>query len=249
MMKQRLQTSLGQQLVLTPQLKQALHLLQLSSLELEAEITEAVETNPLLEWDENPPLAADASAAGEQAADGDGRAAAEPEWDPAESWQRSPGGGGDGEWDPTERLTESESLHDHLAWQLHLSQLSPRDRAIGETLIDAIDDDGYLRTTFDDIVATLAPELPCGHDEILAVLRRIQRMDPVGVGARDLRECLLLQIDALPEQTPGRALAQRIVVELIETLPRLGEDRLAQSLGCPRAEADEALALVRSLDP
>ena len=247
-MKQRLQTSLGQQLVLTPQLKQALHLLQLSSLELEAEITEAVETNPLLEWDESRPVATDATVV-EQVADGDGRAAAEPEWDPAESWQRSPVSGGDGEWDPTERLTESESLHDHLAWQLHLSQLSPRDRAIGQALIDAIDDDGYLRTTFDDIVATLAPEVPCGHDEILAVLRRIQRMDPVGVGARDLRECLLLQLETLPEDTPGRALAERMVAELIETLPRLGGDRLAQALDCPREDADVALQLLRSLDP
>src|SRR5690606_884060 len=219
MMKQRLQTSLGQQLVLTPQLKQALHLLQLSSLELEAEITDAVESNPLLEWEEHPPLATDAGPR-ETAADGDGRAAApEAEWEPAEAWQRSGrGGDGDGEWDPTERLTESESLHDHLAWQLHLAQLSPRDRAIGEALIDAIDDDGYLRTGFDDIVATLAPEVPCSHDEILAVLRRIQHMDPIGVGARDLRECLLIQLGTLADDTPGRALAERMVVELIETL-------------------------------
>src|SRR5690554_1901652 len=186
MMKQRLQTSLGQQLVLTPQLKQALHLLQLSSLELEAEITEAVESNPLLEWDENPPLAAEPeSPAHGHTAETEMPAAPEPEWDPAESWQRSPysGDGGDGEWDATERLTESEDLRAHLAWQLHLSQLSPRDRAIGEALIDAIDDDGYLRTTFDDIVLTLAPQVPCSHDEILAMLRQVQRMDPVGVGA------------------------------------------------------------------
>ena len=250
-MKQRLQTSLGQQLVLTPQLKQALHLLQLSTLELEAEITEAVETNPLLEWDETPPLSADGPTR-EQAADGDAPDVRETEWEPAESWQggtRGGGGDGDGEWDATERLTESESLRDHLAWQLHLSQLSPRDRAIGEALIDAVDDDGYLRISFDDIVATLAPEVSCSHDEILAVLRRIQRMDPVGVGARDLRECLLLQLETLPEATPGRALAERMVVELIETLPRLGGDRLAQALDCPRGEADEALQLLLSLDP
>lgn len=252
-MKQRLQTSLGQQLVLTPQLKQALHLLQLSSLELEAEITEAVETNPLLDWEENPPLAVDGAAREGAAGDdgeGEAHAASEREWEPAESWQGGARGGGeDGDWDATERLTGSDSLREHLAWQLHLSPLSPRDRVIGEALVDAIDDDGYLRATFDDIVATLAPEVPCNHDEILAVLRTIQRMDPVGVGARDLRECLLLQIAVLPADTPGLALAERIVVELIETLPRLGEDRLAQSLDCPREQADEALALVRSLDP
>lgn len=250
-MKQRLQTSLGQQLVLTPQLKQALHLLQLSTLELEAEIAEAVESNPLLEWEDgSPPTSGEEAPAREHTAESEQPSAPEPDWDPAESWQRGAGGGdGDGEWDATERLTESESLHGHLAWQLHLSQLSPRDRAIGEALIDAIEDDGYLRTGFDDIVATLAPEVSCSDDEILAVLRRIQRMDPVGVGARDLRECLLLQLETLDADTPGRALAERIVEELIQTLPRLGGDRLAQALGCSCEQAGEALALLRSLDP
>src|SRR5690606_6873891 len=254
-MKQRLQTSLGQQLVLTPQLKQALHLLQLSSLELEAEIAEAVETNPLLEWDEQAPLSATpevpAADAPAQASNGDGRAEADGDWDIAESWQAGArvGSDDDGEWDPTERATGSESLHDHLAWQLNLTQMSPRDRVIGEALIDAIDDDGYLRTSFDEIVETLAPDLPCSHEEILAVLHRIQHMDPVGVGARDLRECLLLQLEVMDPDTPGRALAGRMVVELIETLPRLGGDRLAEALGCTREEADEALGLLRSLDP
>ncbi len=253
-MKQRLQTSLGQQLVLTPQLKQALHLLQLSSLELEAEITEAVETNPLLEWDEQAPLAATPEVPAPTPAespDGDGQAGSDGEWDIAESWQAGARAShdDDGDWDPTERVIGAESLRDHLSWQLNLSPLSMRDRAIGEALIDAIQDDGYLRVSFDEIVETLAPELVCSHEEILAVLHRIQHMDPVGVGARDLRECLLLQLEVLDEQTPGRALAERMVVELIESLPRLGGDRLAEALGCGREEADEALALLRSLDP
>lgn len=253
-MKQRLQTSLGQQLVLTPQLKQALHLLQLSSLELDAEIAEAVETNPLLEWDEQAPPPAAPGAPDETPPDApqaDAHVGSDGDWDIAESWQSGArvGSDDDGEWDATERASGSETLRDHLAWQLNLTQLSPRDRLIGEALIDAIDEDGYLRTSFDDIVATLAPDLVCSHDEILAVLHRIQHMDPLGVGARDLRECLLLQLDVLEEDTPGRALAERMVVELIESLPRLGGDKLAEALGCPREDADEALALLRSLDP
>jgi RNA polymerase sigma-54 factor len=254
MMKQRLQTSLGQQLVLTPQLKQALHLLQLSSLELDAEVAEAVETNPLLEWDEQAPPAATPGTPDESPADApqaDVHVGSDGDWDIAESWQSGArvGSDDDGEWDAAERASGSESLRDHLAWQLNLTQLSPRDRLIGEALIDAIDEDGYLRTSFDDIVATLAPDLVCSHDEVLAVLHRIQHMDPLGVGARDLRECLLLQLDVLEEDTPGRALAERMVVELIESLPRLGGDKLAEALGCPREDADEALALLRSLDP
>ena len=253
-MKQRLQTSLGQQLVLTPQLKQALHLLQLSSLELDAEVAEAVETNPLLEWDEQAPPAATPGTPDESPADApqaDVHVGSDGDWDIAESWQSGArvGSDDDGEWDAAERASGSESLRDHLAWQLNLTQLSPRDRLIGEALIDAIDEDGYLRTSFDDIVATLAPDLVCSHDEVLAVLHRIQHMDPLGVGARDLRECLLLQLDVLEEDTPGRALAERMVVELIESLPRLGGDKLAEALGCPREDADEALALLRSLDP
>lgn len=253
-MKQRLQTSLGQQLVLTPQLKQALHLLQLSSLELDAEVAEAVETNPLLEWDEQAPPAATPGTPDESPADApqaDVHVGSDGDWDIAESWQSGArvGSDDDGEWDAAERASGSESLRDHLAWQLNLTQLSPRDRLIGEALIDAIDEDGYLRTSFDDIVATLAPDLVCSHDEVLAVLHRIQHMDPLGVGARDLRECLLLQLGVLEEDTPGRALAERMVVELIESLPRLGGDKLAEALGCPREDADEALALLRSLDP
>ena len=253
-MKQRLQTSLGQQLVLTPQLKQALHLLQLSSLELDAEVAEAVETNPLLEWDEQAPPAATPGTPDESPADApqaDVHVGSDGDWDIAESWQSGArvGSDDDGEWDAAERASGSESLRDHLAWQLNLTQLSPRDRLIGEALIDAIDEDGYLRTSFDDIVATLAPDLVCSHDEVLAVLHRIQHMDPLGVGARDLRECLLLQLGVLEEDTPGRALAERMVVELIESLPRLGGDSLADALGCPREDADEALALLRSLDP
>ena len=253
-MKQRLQTSLGQQLVLTPQLKQALHLLQLSSLELDAEVAEAVETNPLLEWDEQAPPAATPGTPDESPADApqaDVHVGSDGDWDIAESWQSGArvGSDDDGEWDAAERASGSETLRDHLAWQLNLTQLSPRDRLIGEALIDAIDEDGYLRTSFDDIVATLAPDLVCSHDEVLAVLHRIQHMDPLGVGARDLRECLLLQLGVLEEDTPGRALAERMVVELIESLPRLGGDKLAEALGCPREDADEALALLRSLDP
>ena len=261
-MKPRLQTSLGQHLVLTPQLRQALHLLQLPALELEAEIAAAVESNPLLDWaDEDMPApTADGKAA--EAPEREPERERDPEdggdWEPADTWQDdvpgtdyggSGGGGhGDDDNDPASRMVQTQTLQDHLSWQLHLGHLSSRDRRIGAALVDAIEDDGYLRVPFADIAAALAPD-PVADDEILAVLRQIQRLDPVGVGARDLGECLWIQLDTLSPDTPGRALALRIATELIDRLPKLGARGVCDQLGCTQDEADTALALLRSMDP
>lgn len=251
-MKARLQTSLGQQLVLTPQLRQSLHLLQLSAHELEAELAEAVESNPLLDWAEPAPVATDA-AAGE----GEPREAAADvveavaEWDRGEEWPApSPrANGGDADMDAAERVAASESLQDYLQWQLQLSQLSPRQLRIGLALVDAIDDDGYLRETPEAISAALRPDLVADADEVLAVLRQLQRLDPPGVGARDLGECLALQLRALPDATTGRELALQIAAGAIERLPKIGRDGLARELQAPVEDIDEALHLLRSLDP
>ncbi|HEY4531266.1 MAG TPA: RNA polymerase factor sigma-54 [Luteimonas sp.] len=256
-MKPRLQTSLGQQLVLTPQLRQALHMLQLSMPELEAEINDAVESNPLLEWDDATELAAPGHAA---TAEGD---AAEPpredrpdphddHWDDRDAAWTESGGRGTGEdadGDASDRIAQSETLRDHLAWQLNLSHLSLRELAIGEALVDAIDDDGYLREPLSAIAEALAPELECSLSEIALVLRRVQGLDPTGVGARDLGECLRLQLEALPADTPGREVAIRAVSTLIERLARLGEAGMADALGCSAGEAAVALQLIRGLDP
>jgi len=254
-MKPRLQTSLGQQLVLTPQLRQALHLLQLSALELEAELAAAVESNPLLDWaepgGETGPEAAPGAPAetGPEAAAIDAPAEQEDWRDPAEAWT-PPGGSGTGEdRDPAERIACPETLRDHLLWQLHLSHLSPRDCRIGEVLVDAIDEDGYLREPLAALREALLPDIEACDEEILAVLRQLQRFDPPGVGARDLGECLGLQLALLPEATRGRALAQRIAAEAIERLPRAGVAGIAAELGRGEAEVAEALALLRSLDP
>lgn len=264
-MKPRLQTSLGQHLVLTPQLRQALHLLQLPALELEAEIAAAVESNPLLDWAEESPVALSAdddgpavASPGETRTDSSERERDDGEaWDPPdEGWSDGAGfeyaggggHGGDDDFDPASRMVQTETLQDHLSWQLHLGHLSPRDRRIGAALVDAIEDDGYLRAPFAEIAAALAPD-PVADDEILAVLRKIQRLDPVGVGARDLGECLWIQLDTLPPETPGRALAIRIANELIDRLPKLGAKGVCDQLGCSREDADTALHLLRSMDP
>ncbi len=227
-MKTRLQTSLGQQLVLTPQLQQAIKLLQMSATELELEIAQAVESNPLLDWaDSN-----DSSAANEGSDGNDNEAPAErsdegDDWAPTElDWTTTGSGGSfdddDDNGSAAERVAETETLADHLLWQLHLSHLSSRDRSIGAALIDALDDDGYLREPLATIAETLLPAIHADEDEILAVLHRIQRFDPVGVAARTLGECLLLQLDVLAGDTPGLLLARQIAAGPLERLPRSG---------------------------
>ncbi len=258
-------------MVLTPQLRQALHLLQLSSLELDAEIATAVESNPLLDWAESQPefddtatpttdrVGNDAEPVTDTGSDDREREREQERegsdgerWDLGESWGSGGGGGDfddDNSNDPMDRLVDHQSLRDHLSWQLNLTRLSPQDQRIGAALIDAIDDDGYLRESVDDIAQTLRPEFKVDANDITAVLHRIQRFDPLGVGARDLRECLRLQLDAMPDDTCGKAIAQKIVGGPLERLPKIGPEGLAAELGEPADDVAEGLQLVRSLDP
>ncbi len=260
-MKPRLQTSLGQQLVMTPQLRQAIRLLQMSTAELELEITEAVETNPLLDWDDSAPNTDDIAPADtppDDPRETDGNNEGD-EWSPDESpWSMdgvSHGSGGnfdddDDQGSAAERVAETETLQDHLLWQLHLSHLSARDRRIGAALIDALEDDGYLREPLSGIAQTLLPEVTAGEDEILTVLHQLQRFDPVGVAARTLGECLHLQLAILSDDTPGKALALNVVDgTALERLPKIGIPGLAAELKRPLEEVEEVVQLLRSLDP
>ncbi len=256
-MKARLQTSMGQSLVMTPQLRQAIRLLQMSSTELELELVEAVETNPLLEWadntdgggDDDAPASSDDSPVDPAQGDINSEGA---DWEPDDAdWSSGRSGSfdDDGEDNPREQAADPETLADHLLWQLHLTHLSKADRAIGVALIDALDEDGYLREPFSVIAQTLRPEVVAEDDEILAVLRQIQRFDPAGVGARSLGECLSLQLDTLPADSEGLALARSIALGPLERLPRAGIPGIAQELKQPVAAVEQAVQLLRSLDP
>lgn len=266
-MKPTLQTRLGQQLSLTPQLRQAIRLLQLSTLELETELTAALESNPLLERGEEAAdfegdgdSRADAEAAGPEAPDGNGEngaeAAADERPDPIDDsdWYESTLGGyerrGGGDDEPEEITAAAPvGLKDHLLWQLDLSHLSPRDVAIGQALIEAIGDDGYLGATMDDIQATLRPEIEAVPAEIETVLHIIQHFDPVGAGARSLSECLCVQLSLLSDDTPGLALARDVCRSHLDALAKLGVVRLAAQLGVSAEELQVAVTLTKSLDP
>lgn len=260
-MKPRLQATLGQQLVMTPQLRQAIRMLQLSAVELEAEIAEAVETNPLLDWTETSIAtdgdAAHADNAGEPVRNGDDHetetlAPAEADWGPGdgETWyERTGPADADDDMPGAEQVADSETLQDHLLWQLHLSPLSQRDRLIAVTLIEAIEDDGYLREPLDNIADTLGTDVHAQQDEILTVLHQVQRFDPAGVGARTLGECLRLQLAVLPDNTPGLALAHTLANGPLERLPKVGVAGIAAELKLDPCEVETAVQLLRSLDP
>lgn len=257
-MKATLQTRLGQHLTLTPQLRQAIRLLQLSSVELEAEVAAALESNPLLdpaETIEAPVTGAPAVTAGDRD-NGDGgetAAAGDGETEPRLDFEDTPWPSsgamhyeGDGE---DRHAAVPEDLHAHLVWQLQLSHLSERDLAIGLALIDLIGDDGYLEGDLGAVQAALRPEVTADLDEIEAVLHLIQRFDPVGVGSRSLSECLRVQLGLLAADTPGLELARQLCHDQLDALARLGTERLAKQLGETGTEMQVAVDLLRSLDP
>jgi RNA polymerase sigma-54 factor len=260
-MKPTLQLRLGQQLTLTPQLRLAIRLLQLSATELELEINDAVDSNPLLEREEDDVDAAPFEA-GDSAPELEGDRPAEPKEESADQFDDSPdfrwdddrpagtgsGSEGDGE-DRDEGRAAPLDLHEHLNWQLHLSHLSSRDVLIGEALIEAIGEDGYLLAPFEDIQAALLPGLVASASDIETVLYLIQHFDPVGVGARNLSECLGVQLGLLSPDTPGLALARLIASRHLDSLARHGAARLASQLRESVEAVDTAVALLRSLDP
>ena len=277
-MKPALQLRLHQQLALTPQLQQAIRLLQLSSVELEMELRQALESNPLLELTEiDGEDGEDGSTvefAGAETATTNGEAVpaeTAPSNDDSREEQRreelngdTHGDGMDFEFgrsndygsrnsddsdDYESQDQEPEDLRDHLLWQLNLAPLSLRDRAIGATIIEAIDDDGYLHETSETLRENLATLHHVSVEEVEAIRHRIQHFDPLGVASRTLSECLRAQLDAFDMATPGWAIARELVCHHLETLARNDRTRLCRLLHVSPADLDTSIALVRSLDP
>ncbi len=259
-MKPSLQIRQTQSLTLTPQLRQAIRLLQLSSVELETEISEALESNPLLEaldeagndGDEMP-----TEAVAETATDSNETSENNNEVDVLENneefdWSddepRSSGTKSD-DFESEFGTAAPMDLCQHLLWQLRLSHLSTKDIAIGEVIIEAINSDGYLLESPEAIQEALLPEVHADLQEINTVLQLIHHFDPVGVGAKNLSQCLCIQLQVLSQDTPGLCLAKKIAHGHLEALAKLGSEKLASQLKVAPAEMQEAVALLKSLDP
>ena len=267
-MKQTLQLRLSQHLALTPQLQQSIRLLQLSSLELNQEIEQALQENPLLEREEGSDAAlytggADAlshtrSEEPPGSEERGGQDSESPEWhQDGLEWPTSGAKGprdanDESDADAGELQAAATSLQDHLIAQLALSQLSGKDRLRVAFLVEALDDDGYLGQSLEELVAVLPEDMTGESDEVLEdlqiALKHLQSLDPPGIGARSPRECLLLQLDNLPAD-PVVKLARTIVSDHLEQLANRDYARIRKALGCTDEELRDAQALVKSLNP
>ena len=245
-MKASLQLRLGQQLAMTPQLQQAIRLLQLSSLDLQQEIRNALETNCMLEEPEN---AGETRQTAENSTDGEPGSSEnqiETDWDSSTADSTTSWSGSENMGPGIQAVTGNIlTLHEHLLYQLELSHLLETDRAIAAALIDSIDDDGYLK----EDIAEISRSLDVDIEETEAVLHLIQRLDPVGAGARDLSECLLVQLQQFVADTPGIATATKIVAKHLELLASHKTEKLGKLLGVDDDELRQAMHLVRSLNP
>ena len=249
---------------MTPQLQQAIRLLQLPVLELQAQIREALETNVMLEsedeaaqlepvepqeptYEHNPEVEAPQPAeAHEERAD----VSDEQDWGDSQVTgpSETPWSGGD---DRSQEFADAreETLTDHLLWQLEFSKLDERAVRIGRAIVDAINDDGYLTESLEDIARNLLPETTASIEDVEQVLRHVQALDPVGVGARSVSECLRLQLQQLEASTPGRDTAMAIVAEYLDQVAEQQFALLRRQLRVTEEELANALVLVKACQP
>src|SRR6185369_4958224 len=271
-MKQTLQLKLSQHLTLTPQLQQSIRLLQLSTVELNAEVERMLQENPLLEkaeGDEEPvPTAAQLAGVAPTTADATTRDDERPRdgeeaRDRPETIERADFedySGGEADWGSASAADDDEegfypqqvaasTLRDHLLSQLAVLSVPLRDRQLVAALIDALDEDGYLHTSLEELAEMFPAELEIEPDELSIALCYLQSFEPAGIGARDAAECLALQLKALPESTPFRAEALTVVNEHLPLLAARDFTKLKRLLHTDDAGVRAMRALVTSLNP
>lgn len=272
-MKPSLQLKLGQHLTMTPQLQQAIRLLQLSTLELQTEIQQALEENPMLEYEDDGSDATviadinnDANTKTTQVDSSETRLdmdknqempddfAVDSTWEDtydittatASSNQQSDDSGNDY---LENRSAQGDSLSEHLIWQLQNSQFTETDLIIAIAIIDAINEDGYLTETVEEIHAGLVDDLDIDLDEVEAVLHRVQRFDPVGVASRNLRECLLLQLELFDPATPELADVKNIIEFHLDLLGAHDYARLQKKIRRNEEQLKKLITFIQALNP
>ena len=258
-----LQLRLTQKLALAPQLQQAIRLLQLNRIELRDYIQEIVDANPLLDQDdtteqpgqEQEQVSLESEMAETRKAETEQEYASEDfdsdQWQTdagTEQWADSSG------WSEefTDRQiadTSDTSLREHLLTQIRLAHFSEVDAAIATAIVYALDDDGFLTEDIPGISHSLLPELRVEDDEVLAVLHRVQRLEPVGVASRDTGECILIQLKAQPAGTAGVDLALRLARDFLHLVAANDYDDMLRATGATSESLKQALDLIRGLEP
>ena len=261
-MKHSLQLKLSQHLTLTPQLQQSIRLLQLSTLELNQEIERFLQENPLLEREdeeESPPPsppgnqeigATTTTTSSSETADTPRQETVDhAEWSGEEGYSSYGNPESDDEDMEPPQAAGSDTLREHLRSQLSLMQLSERDTQLVAYLIDNLNDDGFLPDELEELAALLPEELELDAEDLGIALKYLQSLEPAGVGARDIGECLALQIEALPEDTPFRAQALQVVRDHLDTLAVRDYTKLKKILRCDDDTLRGIQSLITHLNP
>jgi RNA polymerase sigma-54 factor len=253
-MKPALQLRQSQQLLLTPQLQQAIKLLQLSTLEINQETARLLDENPFLEReDDNGNQTYSGSSSSETTSNTSSNETPAPapetesrtsetDW-PEPSFSSGAASPDDEDEGYGEVAADRPSMREHLLWQLNMSQLDSRDKKIISLLIDALDENAYLSQPLPEIADLLPPELDITLDDLETALIQLQHLDEPGIGARDLSECLALQLQAMPEDVPGRDLALALVTTHLDLLASRDFNKLKKVLHCD----DDALRCAQDL--
>ena len=254
-----LRTTQKQQHTVTPRLQHAVRLLQLSSLDFAQEVHDAMGRNPFLEVEDAGHDEAPAAAAGDgvavdlKTADADGLLA--PVGDSPyerDSWQQSSSSvrtqGAESDLSALDLIAADVGLRQHLHTQINVLPLDARDHALACAIVESLDDDGYLRTSLEEIAATTGMPPEVDADEMLIALKRVQSLDPCGVGARNVSECLQLQVDTI-DDIGEREAARRIVTDHLDRLAQHDVNGLARLLKKTPVEIEAVCERIRHLNP
>ncbi|MCH8552250.1 MAG: RNA polymerase factor sigma-54 [Natronospirillum sp.] len=278
-MKTSLQLKMSQQLTMTPQLQQAIRLLQLSTLDLQQEIQEALDSNPLLEVEEeNVPDKVDANPSDNTDYDrntqndavSEGEVSSELNWDDKipenlavdsnwdDIYQHTPTAASapssDDDFNYENQTVTGDDLYAHLMWQLNLTPMSDRDQILARAIIDSVEPSGLLSSTLEDIFEGVAEELstednPLEMDEMVAVLHRLQQFDPAGVCARSLSECLTIQLRQFPEGTPLVREAIQLVNDHPDLLVSKDYQQIMRKMRIKEEQLRDTLLLIQQTNP